>query len=122
MNDQAPLPLPIHPWPMSAERTQLLQQAKARIDTPIKVIPVQAAYGSPGRVLCFGSLPPFIAKTIPISPANVDSVDSIEAALRAWLDPFFPSDKFGEEFQLGVWMGAEIKLAWTEDENGPVFR
>lgn len=122
MSDQAPIPLPVFPFPMSAERTQLLQQAKAHIDTPIKVLPVQAAYGSPGRVLCFGSLPPFVAKTIPISPANVDNVDSIEAALRAWLDPFADLKRFDEAFQLGYWMGAEVKLAWTEDENGPVFR
>jgi len=105
---------------MSAERTQLLQQAKARIDTPIKVLPVAAAYGSPGRVLCFGQLPDFVAKTIPISPANVDNVDSIEAALRAWLDPWYPADKFSEAFWLSTVMNADVKLIAEEDDTGKV--
>lgn len=118
---EGPIPLPMHPWPPSPERMALLQQAKARIDSPIKVIPVEAGYGSPGRVLCFGGVPPFLCKTIPIQPQNVDNVDSIEAALRAWLDPWFPADRFAEEFLLGVWMGAEVKQVGVEDQFGVRF-
>jgi len=98
----------------------LLQQAKARIDTPIKVAPVQAAYGSPGRVLCFGAIPQWLCKTVPIAPANVDSVDSIERALRAWLDPWADLSQFDEAFQLGYWMGADVRLSHEEDETGKV--
>ena len=116
-----PLPLPVHPWPMDARRFALLAQAKARINTSIKVIPVEAAYGSPGRVLCFGRLPGFMCKMIPIAPQNVDNVDSIEKALRAFLDPWFPETEFAEDFWLGAVMGAEVKHLYDEDENGVVF-
>lgn len=118
-----PLPLPIYPWEPSPERMQLIREAKGRIDTPIKIVPVQAAYGSPGRVLCFGSLPPFLCKSVPIAPANVDNVDSIEAALRAWLDPWADLSQYDEAFQLGFWMGADVQLSHEEDElGGVVFR
>lgn len=118
---EAPLPLPVWPWPMSAERMQLLQQAKSRIETPIKVMPVPAYYGAPGRVLCFGALPSFMAKTIPIAPANVNNVDSIEKALRAWLDPWADLRQFDEAFQLGYWMGCDVTFSHAEDEHGVVW-
>jgi hypothetical protein len=107
---------------MAPERMELLKQAKARIDTGVKIIPVAAAYGSPGRVLCFGSLPDFMCRVVPIRPENVDNIDSIEAALRAWFSPFaIPDTQWAEEFLLGAWMNAEIKLGWEENEHGPVF-
>lgn len=118
--DSELLPLPVWPWPLSAERLELLKTAKERIETPIRVIPVEAAYGSPGRVLCFGVLPDFFCKTIPIRGENVASVDSIEAALRAWLDPWFPENQFAEEFWLGAMMGCDVRLIAEEDESGKV--
>jgi hypothetical protein len=118
---EAPLVLPVFPWPLSPERDALLRAAKARIDTPIKIVPVEAMYGSPGRVLCFGALPPFLAKTLPISPQNVDSIDSIERALRAWLDPWADLRQFDEAFQMGFWMGCDVRLSHEEDESGVVF-
>lgn len=119
--NEAPMPLPVWPWPMSPERDALMREAKSRIDTPIKIAPVQAMYGSPGRVLCFGSLPPFLCKSLPISPANVDNVDSIERALRDWLDPWSDLRQFDEAFQLGYWMGCSIQLVHEEDEHGVMF-
>lgn len=121
MINLTPLVLPIHPWPVSDERMALLREAKERIDTPVKILPARAAYGSPGRVLCFGEVPSFLTKTIPIRPENVDNIDSIEAALRAWLDPWFPEDRYAEEFLLGYWMGADVKQVGVEDEFGVRF-
>lgn len=125
MSEQLPLPLPLplptFPWPLSIERIELIKAAKSRIDTPIKIIPVQPGPLSNERVLCFGALPPFLCKTIPIAPANVDSVDSIEKALRAWLDPWFPERQFAEEFTLGAWMGAEVRFSHEEDHTGKVM-
>lgn len=121
MNTQLPIPMPVFPWPISPEREALIKAAKARIDTPIKILPVEGGPMSKDRILCFGSLPPYLAKTIPISPANVDSVDSIEKALRAFLDPWFPERQFAEEFQLGVWMNCDVKFSHAEDEHGVVF-
>lgn len=115
-----PLPLPIWPWAPSPERVQLIVEALRRIDTPIKLIPVQGGPMGTDRILCFGSLPPYLCRTIPIAPANVDSVDSIEKALRYFLDPWRDESHWNEDFQLGVWMGAEVKLSHVEDETGRV--
>jgi hypothetical protein len=101
---------------------ELLKAAKARIDIPIRVIPVEAAYGSPGRVLCFGLTPPFMCKTAPIAPQNVLSVDSIERALRFWLNPFSDDRMFAEDHWLSNVMGCDVVLVRIEDEiNGVTF-
>lgn len=117
MSDTETLPLPVWPWPMSAERMDLLRQAKARIDTPIRVVPVSAAYGSPGRILAFGVVPDFVCKVVPIRPVNVDNVDSIEAALRWWLDPWSDERQFDEAWLLSQWMGCDVQLVRIEDEE-----
>ncbi|WP_217182679.1 hypothetical protein [Streptomyces sp. AC495_CC817] len=99
---------------------ELLKAAKARIDTPIRVIPVEGAYGSPGRILSFGSPPPFLAKVVPIRPENVDNVASIEAALRWWLDPWSDERQFDEAWLMSQWMGCEVRLVAEEDHTGKV--
>lgn len=116
MSNVETLPLPVYPWPLSDERMELLKQAKARIDTPIRVVPVEAAYGSPGRVLSFGATPPFICKSAPIAAQNVDNVDSIERALRFFLDPWADERMFGEEHWLSNMLGCDVTLVRVEDE------
>lgn len=113
------LPLPVFPWPVTDERLQLLKEAKGRLDTDVKVIPVEAAYGSPGRVLCFGALPPFICKTAPIAAGNENSVDSIEGALRYWLEDFGDT-RFDEAHWLSGMLGCNVTLLAEEDETGKV--
>lgn len=121
MSDTETMPLPVYPWPISEARMALLREAKSRIDTPIRIVPVEAAYGSPGRVLSFGLTPPFICKSAPIAPENVQNVDSIERALRFWLNPFSDERQFGEEHWLSVQMGCDVVLVREEDEERGVF-
>lgn len=123
MSDIETIPLPVFPWPISEARMALLKEAKARIDIPIRVVPVEAAYGSPGRVLAFGLTPPFICKTAPIAPQNVQNVDSIENALRFWLSPWSDERLFDEAHWLSNVMGCDVTLVAEEDETGKaVFR
>ncbi|MBT2484837.1 MULTISPECIES: hypothetical protein [unclassified Microbacterium] len=119
MNDET-MPLPVYPWPISEARMALLREAKARIDIPIRVVPVEAAHGSPGRVLCFGLTPPFMCKTAPIAPQNVLSVDSIENALRFWLNPFSDERQFDEAHWMSNVMGCDVTLVAEEDHTGKV--
>jgi hypothetical protein len=79
------LPLPVYPWPLTAERSMLLRRAKAELDLPFLIQPVEAVPGSPGRVIAFGGLPPFLCEVAMIRPENVDSYESVLAALRAVL-------------------------------------
>lgn len=116
MSDNETMPLPVFPWPISEARMGLLKAAKARIDTPIRVVPVEAVYGSPGRVLTFGLTPPFICKTAPIAPQNVESVDSVERALRFWLNPFSDERQFAEDHWLSNVLGCDVVLVRIEDE------
>lgn len=122
MNTDIPLPIMVHPWPISPERAQLIITALQRINSPIKVIPVEGGPMGADRVLCFGSLPPYLCRSIPISPANVDNIDSIEAALRYFLDPWRDEDRWGEDFTLGMWMGADVKFSHSETEGMVEFR
>lgn len=122
MSTDETMPLPVYPWPVSEARMDLLKAAKARIDTPIRIVPVEAVYGSPGRVVCFGLTPPFICKTAPIAPQNVENVDSIERALRFWLNPFSDESMFDEAHWLSNVMGCDVTLVRIEDEiNGVRF-
>lgn len=121
MSDVETVPLPCWPWPMPAERWELLKQAKARIDTHVRVVPVEAAYGSPGRIMSFGEVPDFWCKAVPLRPENVDSVDSIEAALRWWLNEWRDESQFDEAWLMSQWMGCDVRLLAKEDEHGVVF-
>ncbi|WP_054681209.1 hypothetical protein [Microbacterium sp. No. 7] len=108
----APIPLPVHPWPLSAERLAILKAAKALIDTPIRVIPVEAAYGTPGRVLCLGDWPPFLCDFAPVRPENVDSIESVAAALRFVLGG--GEARWGDEQLLSKWMGVAVGYSHSE--------
>ncbi|UOE45908.1 hypothetical protein [Agromyces larvae] len=79
------IPIPVHPWPLTPERLALLKQAKAAIDVPFKIVPVESVPGSPGNVLAFGELPPHLCSVALIRPENVDNPASVLAALRAVL-------------------------------------
>lgn len=118
---EGPIPLPVWPRGITAERMELLKQAKATLNSPIRILPVPADYGSPHRVLCFGEMPPFVAKTVPIRPENVSSVDSIAKALQFWLDPWADPHQFAEEFWLGSVMGCDVKYHHSEDQTGKVY-
>jgi hypothetical protein len=116
------LPLPCFPWPLSDARLALLKAAKASLDSPLKIVPVEAAYGSPGRVLCFGETPDWLCATAPIRPENVDSVTSIAGALNLCLgelEGWAPSEQFSEAWLLGKWLGGEVRKVreerWNED-------
>lgn len=111
----------IHPWPMSDAQAEVMKQAKARIDTPIKIIPVQGGPGGKDRVLCLGSLPSYLCRVIPVAPANALNVESVEKALRFFLDPWRDESRWNEDFILGAWMGAEVRFLHEEDETGKVM-
>lgn len=105
----APIPLPVTPWPLTSERLALLQAAKARIDTDTKIIPVEAHQGSPGRIFAWGVRPGWYCKVVPIAAENESNVDSIEAALRFWLNPWDDGKKFSEEWWLSQVFGCEVR-------------
>lgn len=105
---------------MGTDRETLFLWAQAELNLDVTLVPVPAAYGSPGRVICFGKLPDFMCKTLPIAPQNVNNVESVKAAITAFLDPWYPDDKFDEAWLMGVWMGAEIRFMYEEDETGKV--
>lgn len=118
MSEHMPLPLPVFPYPIPPERMALMIEALRRINSPIKVIPIAGGPMGKERVLCFGQLPPYLCRSIPISPANVDNVDSIEAALRIWLDPFRDESRWNEDWWLSMVMGADVRYVYSEDGYG----
>jgi hypothetical protein len=111
-------PIPVFPWPLSDARLELLKAAKQSLSLDYRIEPVEAAYGSPGRVLCFGETPGFLCKTAPIRPENVDSVASIAAALRFALEDSGP--QFDEASLLSKWMGGEVRLIGVEKHQAAV--
>ncbi|MFT4258026.1 hypothetical protein [Microbacterium sp.] len=113
------IPLPVFPWPVSEARMGLLKAAKARISTDVRIVPQEAAYGSPGRVLAWGAVPPFTCKSVPIRAENAESIDSIEAALRFWLEDFGDTC-FDEAWLYSQWMGCDVRLVHEEDQAGKV--
>lgn len=107
----APLPLAIHPWPPSDAHLATLRAAKASLNSPLKIIPAEAAYGSPGRVLCFGEMPDFLCRTAPIRPENTSNAASVAEALKLCLgemEGWAPDARFDETWLLSQWMGAEV--------------
>ena len=74
----APLPLPIFPWPLTAEQSALVREAKLRLgpDAPL-VQPVPANPGEPGRVLGLGAFPPFVCDLAYVpEPTNIDQIEN----------------------------------------------
>lgn len=111
-------PLPVWPWPMSDVRTALLSFAEASLGLPYVIQPVQAVPGSPGRILCFGTVQPWLAPYAPILPENVDKVESIAAALRFCLED--SSARFDDAAWLSRAMGVPVTYSHSEDHTGKV--
>lgn len=124
----APVPLQIHPWPMSPERLELVKRAKASLALPITVQPVHADPGVGGRVLAFGEPPAHVCSAVLIPEEYVGRVEAVTEALRQVLTvPAGVVKTIEPDDYLSVLLGArEItsKLAVDFDGNidvkGPV--
>lgn len=116
------IPLPCYPFPLTDEQYVLLKAAKMSLESPVKVLPVEANPESPGRVLCFGTLPPFYPANgvAPIAPANLGRLESYVTALRFWFDQTDPH-VYGSEHWLSVFMGCDVQYHHSEDETGRWF-
>ena len=119
------IPLPV--WPHSAieEHIDVLKQAKASLNSGLKIKPEPAYYGSPGRVLCFGETPDFLATLAPVRAENVGNVASVAAALKlclAEMEGWHPDPRFGEDWLLSKWMGAEVRLLGEERYDADAMR
>ncbi len=75
-------PLPCHPWPVAPEHLALMKRAKAELDLPYQIVPVEAVPGSPGRVLALGSRPPQCSDVVMVAPAFVGVYEAIREAMR----------------------------------------
>lgn len=117
----APIPVPIHPWPLPEGRLDLLRSAKMMLQTDVTIIPVEATPGSEGRVLAFGELPPFVSEAVLIR--NVDSVDSVSKALSFLLEaPEGSPGLFTEEMWLSAVFGCGVRLIGVEPVSGALIQ
>ena len=75
-------PLYMWPWPVDPEDMRRLRAAKAKLDTPFKVVPTETKPGVRGRVLALGTQP------VPLCNEGFALVrnTSNEAALLAGLE------------------------------------
>lgn len=116
------IPLPVFPFPMSGERHALLKAAKASLNLPYLIVPVEAFLGSPGRVLCFEGKPKHICETAPILPENFERVESIAAALKFALTADPTDQRFGWADWLSQALGCEVVYSHTEVDGQVQFR
>lgn len=72
--------IPIAIWPNKpvGKDLEMLKEAKASIKTDIKMIPVDAVPGSPGRILALRESPPFLCDHALV---RNPSIESLTAAL-----------------------------------------
>lgn len=109
-------PLPIYPHTVTEAQLEMVKRAKLEIGAPFAVQPAPAVPGSPGRVLAFGEVPPFLSETVLIAPENVDRYESILGAMRYWLEaPEGAPGSIDEAAWLSHVMGCNVTLAHTED-------
>lgn len=78
-------PLPLWPHSLSPEQLALIKRAKLEVGPSFDVLPSPAVPESPGRILAFGEVPPFLCESVLIAPENVDRYESVLAAMRFWL-------------------------------------
>jgi len=90
--------VPISLWPPSDfdAAVLVLRAAKFTIDTDVMLTPVPALPGGPGPILCFGSLPDFVADCILISEDGINDVVRVSAALQHWLNGGVPTYTVGD--------------------------
>lgn len=108
------VPLPVHPWPLSPERLALLRDAKAAIDAQygleVRIVPVEAIPGSPGRTLCFGSPPPFVTEAVVIRAENAEAPESVRGALQFVLRaPEGAPATYSEADMLSMFLGVRVR-------------
>lgn len=105
-------PLPIWPHSVTPEQLELVKRAKLEVGVPYSVQPAPAVLGSPGRVLAFGEVPPFLCETVLIAPENVDRYESVLGAVRFWLTAQEGAEgSITEAMWLSGVMGCEVTLA-----------
>ena len=103
-------PLPLWPHSLSDEQLAMVKRAKLEVDPPFTILPSPAVPGSPGRVLAFGEVPPFLSEIVLIAPENVNRYESILGAMRFWLTaPPEAPPSISEAQWLSHVMGCEVK-------------
>ncbi|GAB2699361.1 hypothetical protein GCM10027071_11090 [Microbacterium marinum] len=114
-------PLPIHPWSaLTPERGAMLRAAKAALDVPFLIQPSPAASGSPGRVLGWGQVPPFLSESVIIPAGLVDDADTIFRALRHLLAaPAGSPGILTEEQWMSAAFGGPVTYVGEEDWPPP---
>ena len=115
--------LPIFPWPLPDEHMETLKQAKAALDLPFKILPVEGVPGSSNRVLSFGGVPDFFCSYAPIREENAGSVPSVAAALHFALqenEGWSPDPRWDEAAWLSQAMGCDVTFSHIEQEDGKV--
>lgn len=110
-------PLPI--WPherLADERLMgLLREAKQALGVPYLMRPVPAVPMSPGRVIAWGQVAPFVCSQVIIGEANIDNPDSIRRALHTALTvPDGEPGVFTEEMWLSAVLGKPVKYVGEE--------
>lgn len=81
------LPLPIYPWPVSAEDMAAVKQAKLDSGLSFKVMPRPAVPGSPGRILALRKEPHFLTVEPFALVADPSNAAGMLAAMRFVYDP-----------------------------------
>jgi hypothetical protein len=76
------VPLPVYPFPLAPETRDLMVRAKAELDLPYRLQPVEALPASPGRVLALGALPPHVCEAVLVAPEYVGVYEAIREAMR----------------------------------------
>jgi len=74
-------PLPVYPHKPTGRDLDLLRAAKSRLDTSLKILPVDAVIGSPGRVLALYESPDWICDHALVKNPTIES---LKAALE-WI-------------------------------------
>lgn len=96
----------------------MVKRAKLEVGVSYAVQPAPAVLGSPGRILCFGEVPPFLCESVLIGPENVDRYESVLAALRFWLTaPEGAQGSITEAAWLSGVMGCEVTLAFEDKSD-----
>lgn len=114
-------PLPIWPRTVTEAQLAMVKRAKLEVSPPFDVLPSPAVPGSPGRILAFGEVPPFLSESVLIAPENVDRYESVLAAMRFWLTaPEGAAGTVTEEMWLSHVMKANVVYKFTEVIGEPV--
>lgn len=113
------VPLPLWPHSLSQEQLALIKRAKLEVGPSFDVLPSPAVPESPGRILAFGEVPPFLCESVLIAPENVLRYKSILAAMRFWLSaPEGEAGTVTPEMWLSHVMGCNVIYLGNEEVTG----